>query len=46
MIKNKRNLEETIFYETNFSSETILKIIFNLKNEMNLEDVEIILRDK
>ncbi len=46
LIKNKRNLEETIFYETNFSSETILKIIFNLKNEMNLEDVEIILRDK
>ncbi len=46
LIKNKRNIEETIFYETNFSSERILKIIFNLKNEMNLEDLEIILRDK
>ena len=46
LIKNKRNIEETIFYEINFSSERILKIIFNLKNEMNLEDLEIILRDK
>lgn len=46
LIKNKRNIEETVFYEINFSSKRILKIIFNLKNEMNLEDLEIILRDK
>ena len=47
MIKSKmKNIEETVFYETNFSSEQIIKIIFNLKDEMNLQNLEIILRDK
>ena len=47
MIKSKmKNIEETVFYETNFSSEQIIKIIFILKDEMNLQNIEIILRDK
>ena len=47
MIKSKmKNIEETVFYETNFSSEQIIKIIFVLKDEMNLQNIEIILRDK
>ena len=47
MIKSKmKNIGETVFYETNFSSEQIIKIIFALKEEMNLQNLEIILRDK